>query len=117
MLLEVLFICLEHTIEPRETLLGAVVAVQDNWTVETDQSTRHFVKKKPDIHTVSLGQVLDVQRGRDGSKDGCLLLVIGKPLAHKVGASALRFLEDDRSLDIPLAYINTPLLPLINEKR
>ena len=46
-------------------------------------------KKKPDIHTVSLGHVLDVQRSRDGSKDGSLLLVIGKPLARKVGTSSL----------------------------
>ena len=45
-LLEVLFVGFEHTAEPWEELLGAVVTVQDNWTVEADQSTRRFVKKK-----------------------------------------------------------------------
>ena len=46
-----------------------------------------------------------MQRSGDGSKDGCLLLVVGKPLAREVGAAALRDLEDDRSLDIPVADI------------
>jgi hypothetical protein len=49
MLLEVLFVGLEHTVEPWEELLGAVVAVQDNWPDKADQSTRCFVKKF--IHT------------------------------------------------------------------
>ena len=51
-----------------------------------------------------------MQRGRDGSKDGRLLLVVGEPLAGKVGAAALRDLEDDRSLDIPIGY-KRPILP------
>ena len=38
-LLEVLFVGLEHAVKPQAKLLGTVVAVQDNWTVETDQST------------------------------------------------------------------------------
>jgi hypothetical protein len=63
------------------------------------------LSKKSNIHAVSLCHVLDVQRGRDGSEDGCLLLVVGKPLPRKVGASALRDLTDDRSLDIPIADI------------
>ena len=73
-------------------------------------------QNNPYIHAVSLGHIPDVERGREGSKDGCLLLVVGKPLARKVGASALRDLEDDGSLDIPTAYVNAPLFP-INEKR
>jgi hypothetical protein len=63
------------------------------------------LSKNSYIHAVGLGHVPDVQRGRDGSEDGRLLLVVGKPLARKVGASALRDLQDDRSLDIPIADI------------
>jgi hypothetical protein len=77
-----------------------VVAVQDNST---------YCQKNPNIYAVRLGPVPDMQRGRDGSKDGRLLLVVGKPLARKVGtsSSALRDLEGDRSLDIPIVNINT----------
>lgn len=31
--LEILFICFQHTIKPREQLLGAMVGVKHNWNI------------------------------------------------------------------------------------
>ena len=94
MLLEVLFVGLEHPIEPWEELLGVVVAVQDNST---------YCQKNPNIYTVRLCPVPDMQRGRDGFKDGRLLVVVGKPCPQ----SRHFCLEGDRSLGIPIVNINT----------
>jgi len=63
-----------------------------------------YASKKPNIHAVRLGYVTDMQRSRDGSSGGCLLFVVGKALAGKKGASTLRNLKDDWSLDIPTAH-------------
>ena len=51
-----------------------------------------------------------MQRSRDGSKDGRLLLVVGKPFAGELGTPALRDLDDDRSLDIPYLGYKCPVL-------
>ena len=50
-----------------------------------------------------------MQRSRYSSRDGRLSLVVGK-----VGASALRDLKDDRSLDIPYPGYKCPVLPRSN---
>ena len=63
------------------------------------------------FQSVSLGDVPDMVRGRDGTEGGRLLLVVGEPLAGEVGASALRDLEDDGSLDVPIADISIHVSP------
>lgn len=75
--------------------------------VETDQSTRRIVKKS--LHTHHKTWPRSKYAARQSSKDGRLLPV--KPLAREVGAPCLRDLEDERSLDIPVADINAQSSP------
>lgn len=43
--------------------------------------------------------------GTDGAKNGCLLFIVRKPLACKIGCPALGDLNDDRGLDVSEDYI------------
>lgn len=81
-LLVVSLVSLEHSVEPREELLGAVVRVEDDW------------------HAVEGSDVANVVGGSDGAGDGGLLLVVGETLAGKVGGTTLGDLEDDGALGV-----------------
>jgi hypothetical protein len=76
-LLEVGFIRVEHTIEPRKELLGAVVGVED------------------DGNAVDGSNAADVVGSGDGTSDGGLLAIVADALSGKVGSTTLRDLEND----------------------
>jgi hypothetical protein len=50
--------------------------------------------------------------GGYGTCDGCLLLIIGKALSGVVSTSALRDLDDDGGLNIPVDVVSRFLLEL-----
>ena len=58
MLLEVCFICVHHTVEPREQLLGAVICMEDDWD------------------TIGWGDRTDVVGGSDCACDGSGLVLV-----------------------------------------
>lgn len=82
MLLVVSLVGVEHTVEPREQLLGTVVRVEDNWD------------------TIVRSDGSDVVGGSDGSGDGGLLVPVGKTLTTEKGGSTLGDLEDDGRVDV-----------------
>jgi len=81
-LLEIGFISLKHTIEPRQEFVSTVVRVQD------------------DRNAVSLGDGADVKSGSNGTGDRSLLFIICKAFSGEIGATALGDLKNDRRFDI-----------------
>ena len=81
--LVILFICVEHAIEPREELFGTVIRVQNHWTVNRIGGSRESewgkdpCNQSQDIHSVGLGNDSDVMRSGDGASNGGLLFVVG----------------------------------------
>lgn len=80
--LEVLLVGVEHAIEPRKQLLGAVVGVQDNGDA------------------VGGGNRADVVGGSDGTGNGGGLVGVGDALAGEEGSTTLRGLQDNGRLGI-----------------
>jgi hypothetical protein len=79
---EVLLISGEHTVEPGEELLGAVVRVDD------------------DGDTVGLGDGTDVVGTGNSSEDGSSLVLVGDSLSGVVGSTTVRELDDNGRLGI-----------------
>lgn len=73
-------VCVEHAVEPREELLGAVVRVED------------------DGDLVEVGDVANVLCDGDGTGNGGLLLVVGDTLSSDELGTTLRALDDDGRL-------------------
>ena len=82
MLLVPLLVSVEHSIEPREELLGAVVGMEN------------------DGNAVCRSDRADVVSRRNCTCDGGLLVLVLNTLAAEVGSTALRHLEDDGSFGI-----------------
>lgn len=81
-LLEVLLVGIEHAVQPRQELLGAVVGVQNDGDV------------------VCGGEGANVVRGSNGTGNGGLLVGVGHALAGEVGSTTLRGLQDDGRLGV-----------------
>ena len=64
--LEIGFISIEHAVEPRKELLGAVVGMQD------------------DRNAIGRGDGADVVGSSDGASDGCLLVSVAYTLWESV---------------------------------
>jgi hypothetical protein len=75
--LEVALVLIEHAIEPRQELLGAVVGVED------------------DRDTVSGGDAADVVGSGDGASNGGLLVSVAHTLTGEVGSTTLGDLQND----------------------
>lgn len=73
---------IEHAVEPREELLGAVVGVEDNWD------------------TVERGDGAYVVGKSDRAGDRGLLLVVWKTLTSEEGTTAVGNLENDWGFDV-----------------
>jgi hypothetical protein len=82
LLLEVGLIGIEHAVQPREQLLGAVVGVEDNGDA------------------VGWGESADILGTGDGTSDGSGLVLVVNALAGEVGSTTLRELEDDGRLGV-----------------
>lgn len=82
MLLEVLLISVEKTVQPWEKFLGAVVSVEDNWDA------------------VCWSNGADVVGTSDTTSDRSLLGTVRDTLSGEVGGTTLRHLEDDWGLGI-----------------
>lgn len=102
MLLEVGLVGLEHAVEPREELGGAVVRVEDDGadsSVATPMAVVHAFEVN--LHAIVGGDGSDVVGGSGGTGDGGLLLVgVLQALAAEEGSTALRDLEDDGRVDV-----------------
>jgi len=81
-LLVVRLIGFEHTVEPLQELLGAVVRVED------------------DRHSIRGSDGTDIVRGGDGTGNGRLLVLVIETLAAEEGTTALGDLDDYRRLDV-----------------
>jgi hypothetical protein len=77
--LVVRLISFEHTIEPREELLCAVIRVDDDW------------------YAISWRDGSDVVSCCNGTRNGALLLVVLQAFTTEEGGSSLGDLEDDGS--------------------
>jgi hypothetical protein len=53
-----------------------------------------------DVHAIGFGYGTDVKSSSYGTCDRSLLLVVRKAFASKIGASSLRYLNDDRRFDV-----------------
>jgi hypothetical protein len=80
MLLEVCLIGIEHAIEPRQKLLGAVIGVEN------------------DGNAIEGSEGADVVGSSNGTADAGSLAVVGDALAGKVSGTALTGLENDGAL-------------------
>jgi hypothetical protein len=78
--LEVSLIGIEHTVQPREELLGAVVGVEDNGDV------------------IGGGHATDVVGSGNGTSDGSLLAIVGDTLTGEESSTALGDLQDNGAL-------------------
>lgn len=87
-LLEVGLIGVQHAVEPRQQLLGAVVRVHDNGD------------------TVGRGNSPNEVCGSNGTSDGSLLLLgaVLDTLAGPEGGTALRDLQDDGRVQVPSGF-------------
>jgi hypothetical protein len=86
MLLEVLLVLVEHTIEPGQKLLGAMVSVEDNG------------------NAISRGNGSNVVGSGDRTSNRSLLVLVVDALAGKEGRAALRALEDDGRVVIASSF-------------
>jgi hypothetical protein len=68
---------IEHAIEPREQLLGAVVGVQHDWDA------------------IRRSDGADIVGGCYGTSDGGFLILVVDAFAAEVGSAALGELQDD----------------------
>jgi hypothetical protein len=78
--LEVFFISGNHTVEPRQELLGTMVRVDK------------------DGDTVSLGNGTNVVSTRDGTKDRGFLVLVVNGLTGNIGSTTVGELDDDGRL-------------------
>jgi hypothetical protein len=81
-LLVPLLIRVEHSVEPWEQLLGAVVGMEN------------------DGDAICRGDGADVVSSRNSTSDGSLLVLVVNALAAEVGSTTLRELEDDGSFGV-----------------
>lgn len=98
-LLVVCLIGIEHTVHPWQELLGTVVSVENDGTVQSAYLL--FTIFTNCSHAIDRSNTSDKVSSGNGTSDGCLLLVVCYTFTGKVSGTTLGQLEDDGGVNIP----------------
>ena len=98
-LLVVSLIGIEHTVHPWQELLGTVVSVENDGTVQSAYLL--FTIFTNCSHAIDRSNTSDKVSSGNGTSDRCLLLVVCYTFTGKVSGTTLGQLKDDGGVDIP----------------